>query len=159
LTIGATGKTFNGSAAVTWTLSEIGAVGTTGNETVAGNKTFSGTTALTSASTVDSLVIGYRDIPQVVQNASATFALTDRGKHWIKNNTTAYTWTIPLNSGVAFPIGTAIVLINDNATGAVTVARTAGVALLNGATNANYTLAVNSVATIVKIGTDRWRVL
>lgn len=141
------------AGATTWYVSS------SGNQTITGDKTFSGTTALTSGSTVDSLTIGYRDIPQVVQNASATFALTDRGKHWIKNNTTAYTWTIPLNSSVAFPVGTAIVLINDNATGAVTVARTSGVALLNGATDANYTLAVNSVATIVKIGTDRWRVL
>lgn len=103
--------------------------------------------------------LGYMDIPQVVQNANATFALADRGKHWLKNNTTAYTWTIPLNSSVAFPIGTAILLINDSGTGAVTIARTSGVALLNGATDANYTLAVNSAATIVKIGTDRWRVV
>lgn len=112
-----------------------------------------------SGSLVGGFGIGYLDIPQVVQNANATFGLSDRGKHWIKNNTTAYTWTIPLNSAVAFPIGTAILLVNDNATGAVTIARTSGVALLNGATDANYTLAVNSAVTIVKIGTDRWRVL
>lgn len=103
--------------------------------------------------------MGYLDIPQVVQNANATFALTDRGKHWIKNNTTAYAWTIPLNSSVAFPIGTAILLINDSGTGVVTVTRTSGVVLLDGATDANYSLAVNSARTIVKIGTDRWRIV
>ncbi len=129
------------------------------NQSVAGDKTFSGTTALTAASTVDSQAIGYRDIPQVIQNASATFALTDRGDHWIKTNTTAYTWTIPLNSSVAFPIGTAIVVINDSGTGAVTIARTAGVALLDGATDANYTLATNTARTLLKVGTDRWRIL
>lgn len=102
---------------------------------------------------------GFRDIPQVVQNANATFALADRGKHWLKNNTTAYTWTLPLNSSVAFPIGTAIVVVNDSGTGAVTIARTAGVALLDGATDANFTLAVNTARTLLKIGTDRWRVL
>ena len=52
--------------------------------------------------------LGYLIIPQVVQNANATFALADRGKHWIKTNTTAYTWTIPLDSAVAFENGTAI---------------------------------------------------
>lgn len=100
-----------------------------------------------------------RDIPQNIQNATYTFALSDRGGHVIKTNTTAYTWTIPLNSGVAFPIGTAILLVNDSGTGAVTIARTSGVALLDGATDANYTLAVNSARTILKIGTDRWRVV
>lgn len=109
--------------------------------------------------TIGGVALGYLDIPQVIQNANATFALTDRGKHWIKTNTTAYTWTIPLNSSVAFPLGTALLLINDSGTGAVTIARTSGVALLNGATDANYTLAVNSAVTIVKVGTDRWRVL
>lgn len=114
---------------------------------------------LPTGSLVGGFAIGYRDIPQTVQNANATFSLGDAGEHWIKNNTTAYTWTIPLNSAVAFPIGTAILLINDSGTGAVTIARTAGVALLDGATDANYTLAVNTARTLLKIGTDRWRIL
>lgn len=48
LTIGSTGKTFNGSAGVSWSLDEIGAaasdavVDLTTNQTVAGEKTFSG---------------------------------------------------------------------------------------------------------------------
>jgi hypothetical protein len=42
ITVGATGKSVNGSANVSWTLAEIGAVGTSGDETIAGVKTFSG---------------------------------------------------------------------------------------------------------------------
>jgi hypothetical protein len=42
LTIGSTGKSFNGSANVSWTVAEMGVVGLTGNQTIAGTKTFSG---------------------------------------------------------------------------------------------------------------------
>lgn len=100
-----------------------------------------------------------KDIPQVVQNANATFALSDRGKHWIKDNTTAYTWTIPLNSAVAFPIGTAITVRNKSGTGAVTIAKTAGVVLRKpgAATDlTTVTLAVWGQATLVKEGTNDW---
>jgi hypothetical protein len=40
LTIGSTGKSFDGSAAVSWTLAEIGAVGLTSNNTFTGVNTF-----------------------------------------------------------------------------------------------------------------------
>lgn len=98
-------------------------------------------------------------VAQVVQNASATFALSDVGKHWLKNNTSAYTWTIPLNSAVAFSLGATILLVNDGTSGNVTVARTSGVALMNSSTNSNYTLAPGTSRTIIKIGTDRWRLI
>lgn len=100
-----------------------------------------------------------KDIPQVVQNANATFALTDRGKHWIKDNTTAYTWTIPLNSAVAFPIGTSITVRNKSGTGAVTIAKTAGVVLRKPGASTDLTtvtLAVWGLATLVKEGTNDW---
>ena len=54
LTIGASSKNFDGSAAVTWTLAEIGAasasatVNLTGDQSVAGSKTFSGLTTFTN---------------------------------------------------------------------------------------------------------------
>lgn len=41
LTIGSSGKSFNGSADVSWTLTEIGAVGTSANNTFTGVNTFS----------------------------------------------------------------------------------------------------------------------
>lgn len=102
---------------------------------------------------------GFRDIPQVTQNASATFALADRGKHWIKTNTTAYTWTVPTNAAVTFPIGTALVVVNDAASGAVTIARASGVALLDGLTDGDFTLAAGAARTLLKVGADRWKVL
>lgn len=86
-----------------------------------------------------------------------TLALTDVNKHLLKTGTDAETWTIPPNSSVAFPTGTTVTFVN-NAASAITVARGSGVALIwagNGA-DANRTLAVYGLATILKIGTDTW---
>jgi len=109
--------------------------------------------------TMGSFDVGYKDIPQIAQNANYTLLLTDRGKHIFKNNTTAYAWTIPPNSSVAFPTGTAILMVNDGTAGAITVTRGSGVALIQGSTDANYTLAAGVSITILKVGTDRWRII
>lgn len=98
-------------------------------------------------------------IPLNVQNATYTFALADNNRAVIKNNTTAYTWTIPLESTVAFPDGAAITIINDSGTGAVTISPTGGVTLVAGGTTGSFTLAVNESRTLHKVGTNRWRVL
>lgn len=128
-----------------------GVVLLTGNQTIAGTKTFS-----------DGLIdaIGNaRDIPLNTQNAAYTFALTDRGRGVIKTNTTAYTWTIPLESSVAFPDGSAITICNDGTAGTVTISPAGGVTLLEGATSGSFTLATASLRTLYKVGTNRWRVI
>ena len=58
ITIGGTGKSVNGSAAVSWSLAEIGAVGITNTETITGAKTFS------------ALVVGSRAAPGVIAVAT-----------------------------------------------------------------------------------------
>lgn len=98
-------------------------------------------------------------VPLITKTASATLALTDAGSGWIKSATGTQTWTIPPNSSVAFDIGTIIPVINDSTSGTVTIARGSGVTLMNGGTNANYTLNANVPRAIIKVGTDRWRVL
>jgi hypothetical protein len=98
-------------------------------------------------------------LPQNTKNQAYTLALSDIGKSIYHSNNTAYTWTIPPNSTAAFPIGTAITMIND-ASGAVniTIARGSGVALIlaGDGTDQNCTLARYGVATIIKVGTDKW---
>ena len=101
----------------------------------------------------------FRDIPLNTQNATYSFALVDRGQCVLKTNTSAYTWTIPLESGVAFPNGSAITVCNDGTAGAVTISPTGGVTLLDGATSGSFTLAINVTRTLLKIGTNRWRVV
>lgn len=157
LTIGATGKTFNGSANVSWTVAEIGAVGTSGNETITGNKTFSGTTALAATSTINGAVIGFRDVPVTISNANTTFALADAGKAFGKDNTTAYTYTIPANGTVAFPIGTVITVFNNNATSNITVAITTDTLRLAGTTTTgSRTIAPFALCTLFKVSSTVW---
>lgn len=100
-----------------------------------------------------------RDIPLNTQNAAYTFALADRGRCVIKTNTTAYTWTIPLESTTNFPNGSTIEVMNDGTSGAVTISPAGGVTLLDGATSGSYSLGTNGTKTLQKVGTNRWRVL
>lgn len=98
------------------------------------------------------------DLPLNLQNANYTFALTDRGKIVYKNNSTGYTYTIPLGSSVPFPQGAPITVRNKNATGNITIARTSGVVLrkAGSGTDANITVAPWGFATLVLEGTDEW---
>lgn len=100
-----------------------------------------------------------RDIPLNTQNATYQFALADRGQTVIKTNTTAYTWTIPLEASVAFPNGTAITIVNDGTAGNITVNPTGGVTLIDGVNTGAFTLVANNARTLLKVGTNRWRVV
>lgn len=62
------------------------------------------------------------------QTASYTLALDDNGKMVEVNSASANTVTIPLNSAVAFPIGTQITVLQTGA-GQTSLAVTAGVTL------------------------------
>jgi hypothetical protein len=99
-------------------------------------------------------------LASVAQNAQGdyTLVLGDANKHIYKSNTTAYAWTIPPNSSVAFPTGTIITLVNAGSSGAITVTRGSGVALIlaGDGTDSNKTLAAYGLATILKVGTDTW---
>ena len=66
-------------------------------------------------------------------------------------------FTIPSNAGVAFPIGTAVTFVNQNAAGVVTIAITTDVMRLAGAgTTGSRTLAANGVATAIKLTATEW---
>ncbi len=87
-----------------------------------------------------------------------TFVLTDnRNKLVTASNASAQTYTIPLNSSVAFPTGSVINLIQIGA-GQVTVQGAGGVTVAStGATSATpKTRAQYSALSLVKVGTDSW---
>ena len=133
------------------------AVKLTGAQSIAGNKTFSGTTALAAGSTIDSIVVGYRDVPITVTNSAKSFALADAGKGFGKDNGTAYTYTIPANASVAFPIGTVITVFNNNATSNITVAITSDTLRLAGsATVGSRTIAPYALCTLYKVAATEW---
>lgn len=107
-----------------------------------------------------SLNVGYMNIPQNSQSAAYTCVLADAGKHILHPaaDTTARTFTIPANSSVAYPIGTAITFVNQNGTGGiVTIAITTDTMRLAGAgTTGSRTLARNGTATALKITATEW---
>jgi hypothetical protein len=113
-----------------------------------------------SSCTVDGTdAVGFRNIPQNSQSTAYTLVLTDSGKHILhpSADTTARTFTIPANSSVAYPIGTAITLINQNAAGVITIAITTDTMRLAGAgTTGNRTLAANGIATCIKVTSTEW---
>lgn len=88
------------------------------------------------------------------QTASYTLALTDRGKLVEMNVAGANNLTVPLNSSIAFPIGSKIDLSQYGA-GQTTIVATGGVTIRS-AGGALKLAAQYSGASLVKIGTDEW---
>lgn len=90
-----------------------------------------------------------------------TFVLTDnRNKLVTASNAAAQTYTIPLNSSVAFPTGSIINIIQIGA-GQVTIQGASGVTVAStGATATAPKLRVQySAASLIKVGTDSWYVV
>lgn len=102
--------------------------------------------------------VGFRTAPQTSGGASAyTLVLTDSGKSIIFTGGSTATLTVPTNASVAFPIGTTILVVNDNS-GNLTISGTSVTfQLANGATG-NRTVATKGLATCLKTATDTWYV-
>jgi hypothetical protein len=98
---------------------------------------------------------GYLDVPQSLKTANYQLALVDRGKSVVMNGS-SLTLTVPANGAVAFPIGTAIVVINIAATSLSVAITTDTMTLVNTTTTGTRTLAQNAMATLVKVGATSW---
>jgi hypothetical protein len=127
---------------------------------VNGNVKATGFIGNLSGCTVDGTnAVGFRTIPQNSQSAAYTLVLEDSGKHIFhpSADTTARTFTIPANSSVAFPIGTVVTFINQNAAGVITIAITTDTMRLSPAgTTGSRTLAANGSATAIKVTATEW---
>jgi len=102
--------------------------------------------------------VGFKNIPQNSQSAAYTLVLADAGKHIFHpvGDNNARTFTIPANSSVAYPIGTALTFINM-AVANVTIAITSDTLILSSAgTTGSRTLATNGTATCIKITSTEW---
>jgi len=102
--------------------------------------------------------IGYLNIPQNSQSAAYTLVLADAGKHIFHPSTdaNARTFTIPANSSVAYPIGTAITFINMTSQ-VVTIAITTDTMYLSSAgTTGSRSLAQYGSATAIKMTSTTW---
>ena len=103
--------------------------------------------------------VGTRNIPQNSQSTAYTLVLSDAGKHILhpSADTTARTMTIPANSSVAYPIGTALTFVNQASAGVMTIAITTDTMRLAGAgTTGSRTLAANGIATALKVTSTEW---
>jgi hypothetical protein len=87
------------------------------------------------------------------QTASYTLALSDAGKIVEMNVGSANDLTVPLDSSVAFPVGTNITILQTGA-GQTTIVATGGVTI--NATPGLKLRAQWSSATLIKIATDTW---
>ena len=96
------------------------------------------------------------------QTADYTAVLTDQYQVLVPmNKATAVAFKIPTNASVAFPVGTAITILNKGA-GAVTIsAVTSGTTTVTsaGAVSASPTLAQYKTAVCIKTATDTWTVV
>lgn len=104
--------------------------------------------------------VAVADVPQNAQNAAYTFVADDAGKHIFHDEATARTYTIPANSSVAFPVGTTITIVNNNAGGTITLAITTDTLRRGDGTagTGSRTITADSIATIIKTKTTEWMI-
>ena len=143
-----TGKVKIGSGSTAWnSLSYIGQ----------GEVTLNGTETLTNK-TLTAPVINLGLNAQT--GTTYTFVLTDNGKLVTASNGSTQTYTIPLNSSVAYATGAQINIIQIGA-GQVTIQGAGGVTVASsGATSTAPKLrAQYSSATCIKVATDTWYVI
>jgi hypothetical protein len=119
-----------------------------------------GDTATNLALAATSLAVasaGYLGLPVNEEDAAYTFTLSDAGKMVRGNNASAMAWTIPPNSSVAFPIGTAITVRNVGA-GTITLTRGSGVTqyLAGGSTSKDVALTQWGLATLIQEAANSW---
>lgn len=114
------------------------------------------TTAAAALTALGGLSATYQHLPQSAKSSGFTFDLTQDAGHVLYSGSAA-TATVPTNAGVAFPIGTAIVVVN-NGSGALAIARAGGVSMKWASTgaDADRSLAIGGMATLLKVGTDLW---
>jgi hypothetical protein len=130
-------------------------VGTTDTQTLT-NKTISGASNTLTVDGTDA--VGFLNIPVNSQSAAYTTILADSGKVIFHPSTdaNARTFTIPANSSVAYPVGTAITFINMTSQ-VVTIAITTDTMYLSAAgTTGSRSLAEYGSATAIKMTSTTW---
>ena len=154
---------FTGSTSGTTTIQATAVAGTTTLTLPAATDTLVGrtTTDTLTNKTITSPVINGATIGTSVINLATnaqtgttyTSVLEDNNKIVEMNNASANTFTIPLNSSVAYPVGAQINILQTGA-GQTTVAATSGVTV--NATPGLKLRAQWSSATLIKRATDTW---
>lgn len=129
-------------------------VTTADSGTVTSTMIADGTIANSDISTTAAIDLGkLADISTSAQTASYTLVLADKNKIVEMNVGSANTLTVPLNSSVAFPVGSQINILQTGS-GQTTITATGGVTI--NATPGLKMRAQWSSATLIKRATDGW---
>lgn len=118
---------------------------------VSGALTFNG--ALTTDNTTADEV-GFKGLPQNAQAGSYTCVLADAGKHISCSN--GFTYTIPANASVAYPIGTALTFVNATGAAATIAITTDTLTLAGSGSTGSRTIGAWGMATALKVGSTSW---
>jgi len=102
--------------------------------------------------------VGFRNIPQNSQSANYTLVLADAGKHIFHpvGDNNARTFTIPANSSVAYPIGTALTFVNMSAANITIAINSDTLTFSPSGLSGSRTLSTNGSATCLKITSTQW---
>lgn len=105
----------------------------------------------------ETFTVGYIGAPQ---STNTSLALTDQGKHVYFTGGSTATLSVATNASVAFPIGTTILVVNNNSANLTIQNATSGVSfqLANGASATSRTVATKGMATLLYVGSDTWYV-
>lgn len=147
----------NGSS--TWKPSAAGTGDVTGPASSTDNDiaTFDSTTGKIIQDSGETIA-SVRAIPQESKSADYTLVLGDAGKHILHPSSDANdrTFTIPANSSVAFPVGSAVTFINLSANDVTIEIDTDTMYLAGDGDTGDRTLAQYGVATAVKVASTVW---
>lgn len=105
--------------------------------------------------------VGFKGLPQNSQTGNYTLVLADAGKeiYYASGHGSGDTLTIPANASVAFPVGTAIVITNDDGTNSLSIAITSDTLRLSGtSTTGTRTLGTYGSCTITKKTSTSWHI-
>ena len=118
------------------------------------NFTFNGTAVHGTGTAFPNAEVGYKTIPQIVTNSTATInTTTSSGAHHYKTTTSAITLTLPTGA-----IGTAITIVNDASVGNITLQGDAGITLQLGGTlsTGNRTIGPGGFVTALAVTASKW---
>ncbi len=127
-----------------------------GAQTDSALATFSAGASITPAAAPAVNAVGYLGAPQISDQDDYTLVMADAGKHYYHVSASAHALTIPANASVAFPIGTAIYIINEDGAGNITLSITSDTLRWTDQTGTR-TIAENGTAMLLKVTATKWR--
>jgi len=139
--------TSSGTIAIDSSVVTLAGIQTLTNKTITGLA--SASTSLDSAGT--GYAVGFRTMPQSA-NTSGTLVLSDSAKHYYLTSGI----TVPLNSSVAFDIGTVITIVSNSTAITITPASGVTLQLANSTSAGTRSLASNGIATLIKVAVNTW---